>query len=551
MGRASSTISSGLGARAARSGAIVATGRVLQGVVGLTSATILARLLTPSDFGVLAMVLPIALIVGMTLNRGLHIAVMHEEELSPAQISRLFWIAQRFNLLLLGGMALSAPLLARLYREPRVLVVGLLWTLAMTFQGLGVFAEAVLKRQIRFGVLATIELGTMLVGVAVSITAAALGHRDVALVLQVLVWQTLRCVGAYLASQWRPALPSGPQTADPTIDRLVRYGSNFGFGRAVYWLGRQVDRVIVGYVSGATVLGLYDGARRWSWYPFQELFLAMTDVVVASLSRARADAPRFREYCRRGFTAFLALPMPAIAFIGLEPELVVRVLLGERWLAAVPMVRIMCGAAFLDSIGRLTSWLNSAEGNTQQQLEWSAVGTVVTLAAVLATARNGAVAVTWAFAIATSVLVIPGVIYCLRNSQLRGADFVLAVWRPTTSALLASLIWLALRAVLPEPGMVIVKLFASVAAFSALYASAWVALPGGRAATREGIEMIRTILSPTHRVGRLSFRAKAPSAGVEESHVVVPNEPKASRGIASVPKEGLALYRDDGDSSTR
>jgi PST family polysaccharide transporter len=496
MRRHSSTTSSGLGTRAARSGAIVATGRVLQGVVGLTTATILARLLTPADFGVFAMVLPVALIVTMTINRGLHMAVMHEAELSPAQVTRLFWIAQRFNVLLLGGMALSAPLLARLYREPRVTVVALMWALALVFQSLGVFAEAVLKRQIRFGVLAAIELGTMVVGVTASITAAALGHHNIALVTQVLVWQTLRCVGAYVASQWWPDLPTRAHPPDPTIDRLVRYGSNFGFGRAVYWLGRQVDRMIVGYVSGAAVLGLYDGARRWSWYPFQELFLAMTDVVVSSLSRARSDVTKFREYCRRGFTAFLALPMPAIAFIGLEPELVVRVLLGERWLAAAPMVRIMCGAAFLDSIGRLTSWLNSAEGNTRQQLEWSAVSTVVTLAAVVATARNGAVAVTWAFAIATATLVVPGVIYCLRNSQLRGADFLLAVWRPATSAILAALLWLVLRTALPTPGVLLVRLLVSGIAFVALYVLAWIALPGGRAATREGVEMLRAIGAP-------------------------------------------------------
>jgi PST family polysaccharide transporter len=469
---------------------------VLQGVISLASVTILARLLTPSDFGVLAMVLPVALIVGMTINRGLHMAVMHETNLSPAQMSRLFWIAQRFNILLLASMALSAPLLAWLYREPRVTGAALLWTLALAFQSLGSFAEAVLKRQIRFGMLAAIELSAMLVAVATAITAAALGYRHISLVVQIVVGQFLRCVGAYVASQWRPALMHGPHSPDATVDRLVRYGSNFGLARAVYWLGRQIDRMVVGYVSGAGVLGLYDSARRWSWYPFQELFLAMTDVVVASLSQARVDRARFREYCRRGFTAFLALPMPAIAFIGLEAELVVRVLLGERWLAAVPMVRIMCGAAFLDSIGRLTSWLNSAEGHTRQQLEWSTVSTLVTLATIVATARSGAIAITWAFAIATAALVIPGVIYCLRHSQLRAADFVGAVWRPTTSAIFASLVWLAVRPVLAATDGALVRFLLSGMAFSTLYALAWLALPGGRVATREGVEVLRAIVSP-------------------------------------------------------
>ena len=457
------------------------------------SVTILARLLTPSDFGVLAMVLPVALIVGMTINRGLHVAVLHEAELSLSQISRLFWIAQRFNVVLLGAMALLAPLLARFYNEPRVTVVALLWTLALAFQSLGAFPEAVLKREIRFGMLAGIELAAMIIGVTSAITAAASGYRNVALILQVLVWQTLRCIGAYVASQWRPAGPSAFDSPDATVDRLVRYGSDFGLSRAVYWLGRQIDRMVVGYVSGASVLGLYDSARRWSWYPFQELFLAMTDVVVASLSRARTDTARFREYCRRGFTAFLALPLPAIVFVGLEAELVVRVLLGERWLGAVPMVRIMCGAAFIDSIGRLTSWLNAAEGNTRQQLQWSVVSTLVTLVAVVAASRSGALAVTWAFAIATATLAIPGIAYCLRTSQLTGGDFARAVWRPATSALMASAGWIAIRGVIPGAQPRVLELAVSATAFAVLYALTWILLPGGQLAMKEGIEIVRAV----------------------------------------------------------
>jgi PST family polysaccharide transporter len=418
---------------------------------------------------------------------------MHEERLSPAQVSRLFWIAQRFNLVLLSATALSAPLLARLYSEPRVTAVALIWTLALAFHGLGAFPEALLKRQIRFGALTLIEVGGMIVGVAVALIAASLGYRTIALVLQVVTWNALRCIGAFAAAGWRPSRVALSARADPEIDRLVRYGANFGGSRAVYWLGRQVDRMVVGYVSGAAVLGLYDSARRWSWYPFQELFLSITDVVVASLSRARHDSERFREYCRRGFTAFLALPLPAIAFVGVEAELVVRVLLGERWLGAVPMVRIMCAAAFVDSLGRLTSWLYTAEGNTRQQLRWTIVSTGVTLAAVLGAARQGSIGVTWAFAAATAGLAVPAIAYYLRTSVLTGADFVRAVWRPAVAAIIAAAVCMFLREQFPRSGVPIADLVVGALVFALAYASAWIALPGGRQATREAIELLRTV----------------------------------------------------------
>ena len=491
------------GARAARSGFVVASGRVVQGVVSLGSVAILARLLTPSDFGVLAMVLPIALIVGMTVNRGLHVAVIHEARLSDGQVSHLFWIAQRFNVLLLGGMAAAAPLLARFYREPGVITVALLWTLALAFQAVGAFPEALLKRQFRFGVLTLIDLVAMATGVAAAIRAASLAHHGVALVLQIVVWNAVRCIGAVVVAGWLPRRPAGPRGGDPALDPLVRYGTDFGVARAVHWLGRHVDRVLVGYLSSAAALGLYDSARRWSWYPFQELFLSLTDVVVASLSRARHNAERFREYCRRGFTAFLALPMPAIAFVGVEAELVVRVLLGERWLGAVPMVRIMCAAAFVDCVGRLTSWLYAAEGNTRHQLRWTIVSTAVTLAAVLTAAGQGGggigagVAVTWAFAGATAGLAIPGIVYCLRTSLLTGRDFARAVWRPTVAGIMTAALWVLLRPWLAPTAVPIAELGLDVLAFGALYAIAWLLLPGGRDAAREGLDLIRAVARST------------------------------------------------------
>jgi PST family polysaccharide transporter len=462
-------------------------------VVSLASVAILARLLTPADFGVLAMVLPVALIVDMTINMGLHVAVMHEDRLSGPQVSRLFWIAQRFNVVLLGSMALSAPLLARFYREPRVAMVALIWTLALAFHALGTFPEALLKRQIRFGLLTLIEIGGMVVGVAVAIGAASLGYRSTALVLQVVTWNGVRCLGAFAAARWLPDVPRRSREPDPVIDRLVRYGASFGGSRAVYWLGRQVDRMVVGYASGAAVLGLYDSARRWSWYPFQELYLSITDVVVASLSRARHDAERFREYCRRGFTAFLALPLPAIVFVGVEAEIVVRVLLGERWLGAVPMVRIMCGAAFVDSVVRLTGWIYTAEGNTSQQLRWSVVSTLVTLGAVIGASREGAAGVTWAFASATTVLAIPGIVYCLRTSLLTGRDFVRGVWRPCIAAAAVGATWLLVRTWLPVPNAPVAALVVDALVFAWLYVVAWVMLPGGRRVTREGIQLLRAV----------------------------------------------------------
>jgi O-antigen/teichoic acid export membrane protein len=470
--------------RSVRSGLNAAAGRVAQGVISLGSVAVLARMLTPSDFGVIAMVLPITPVATMTMHRGLHFALLHAERLDTRQVSRLYWIAMRYNLVLLGGMALLGPVLAAVYREPRVALVTAIWAGSLAVQSLGTFHEMLLKRQLRFGILTMVSVSGMLAGAIVAIAAAASGAGHLALLLQWVTWDAVRSAGAWSVSRWRPDPREWSGADESVVTHLSEYGRHFTMNRGVYWAGRQADRMVVGFVAGAGPLGLYDSARRWSWYAFHELFQSLTDVMVASLSRARADVERFREFCREGLMAFLIPPLAVIAFIFIEADAAVRVLLGERWLEAIPLVRIMCGAAFCDALSRLTMWLYTAEGRTRQQFHWSLTSTPIMLLAIGIGAMRGVNGVAWAFAGATAALMIPTVTFCLRGSAIRGRDFIALAWRPVTASGTAALLLTLAHPILPArdqlPGFLL-----AAATFVFFYVVTWLALPGGVLATRK------------------------------------------------------------------
>ena len=470
--------------RSVRSGLNAAAGRVAQGVIGLGSVAILARMLMPSDFGVIAMVLPITTVATMTMHRGLHFALLHEERLNTHQVSRLYWMALRYNAILLAGMALLGPVLAAVYREPRVALVTAIWAGSLGVQSLGTFHEMLLKRQLRFGILTMLSVSGMLAGALAAIAAAASGAGHLALLLQWVVWDAVRSAGAWTVSRWRPDPREWSGGDEPMVRHLADYGRHFTMNRGVYWVGRQADRMVVGYVAGAGPLGLYDSARRWSWYAFHELFQSMTDMMVASLSRARADVERFRAFCREGLMAFLMPPLAVIAFVFVEADPAVRVLLGERWVQAIPLVKIMCGAAFFDALSRLTMWLYTAEGRTRQQFHWSLTTTPIMLLAVGIGATRGVNGVAWAFAGSTAALMIPTVTYCLRGSAIRGRDFIAMAWRPVTASGTAAMLLRFTHPILPArdrlPGFLL-----AAATFLAFYVITWLALPGGLLATRK------------------------------------------------------------------
>ena len=479
--------------RSVRSGLIAAGGRIAQGIIGLGSVAVLARLLTPSDFGVIAMVMPISTVASMTMHRGLQFALLHEEQLSTSQVSRLYWMALRYNVVLLGAVALLGPILAALYREPRVVLVTAIWAGSLLVQSLGVFHETLLKRQLRFGTLTLVNVGGMFAGALVAILAASSGAGHFALLLQFVVWDVARCTAAMVICRWRPDFREWSGGAEPVVARLASYGSHFTMHRGVYWAGRQADRIVVGYIAGAGPLGLYDGARRWSWYAFHELFQSVTEVVVASLSRARANVDRFREFARQGLMAFLVPPLAVIAFVFVEADAAVRVLLGERWIDAIPLVRIMCAGAFCDALSRLTMWLYTAEGRTRRQFHWSLISTPIMLTAIGIGATGGVRGVALAFAGTTAALMLPTLAFCLRGSAIRPRDFVALAWRPVTTSLVAALLLSMVDQFLTANTPIIGFVYSAML-FIVFYVATWLMLPGGMSVARRMSDGVRQAL---------------------------------------------------------
>jgi PST family polysaccharide transporter len=473
-----------LRSRSVRSGLIAAGGRVAQGVIGLGSVAVLARLLTPADFGIVAMVMPVTMVVSVTLHRGLHYALLHEERLTSAQASHLYWLALRHNLGLVALLAVLGPVLSVLYREPRVTLVALILAGSLGVQSMGTFFETLLKRQLRFGALTLVNLAGMLLGAIVGIVAAQLGARHLALVMQWVVWDLVRFIGAATFCRWRPGRPDWSAPVDPALKQLVSYGGHFALHRLVHWAGRQTDRILVGVIAGAGPLGIYDGARRWSWYAFHELFQSVTEVVVATLSRARSDVERFRAYARQGMMAFLIAPLGVIAFVFVESDGAVRVLLGERWLEAIPFVRVMCVGAFFDALSRLTMWIYTAEGRTRRQFQWSLVSTPIMLVAIALGSTRGVTGVAWSFVVATVALTVPTVAFCLRGSVLRARDFVAFAWRPVVTALTAATLLMLVRPWLPGPRSELMGFVVAGLTYAAFHAAVWLALPGGWTVTR-------------------------------------------------------------------
>jgi O-antigen/teichoic acid export membrane protein len=472
-----------LSQRSVRSGAATLIARALQLLLQLVMAMVLARLLTPADFGVQAMVLPLAVLVNGIANAGLQSAIIQRDDPDHAESNAIFWRALSANGLLCGLMMLLAPLVAMAYREPRVLGVGIVWALVIFLATFSVVPEALLKREMRFASVVQAQLAAVVASVGIAILAARSGAGYWTFMIQVGCVELLRVAIIWRITGWRP--PSLRSLHEGTDGwRAVRqYWRGFAGARALAWVGEQADRVMIAVVGGAPIAGLYDASKRWGWFPFVEPYLAVSEVAVASLSRARHDPLQFRRYLHGAFFPLLAVGLPAMAFIFGHAKDVLGLFLGSQWVDAANLLQAVCLTGTFASISRLVQWIYLATGRTDRQLRWTAYSTPVLLTGALAGTKWGAIGVAVAFALANAALAVPSVLYAVRTTTLSATDCLLVFARPLAASAGATAIVMAVRSYLPSSehigGMVVHFLM-----FGSAYIVCWLVQPGGLAMVR-------------------------------------------------------------------
>ncbi|HVT88627.1 MAG TPA: lipopolysaccharide biosynthesis protein [Tepidisphaeraceae bacterium] len=465
--------------RSARGGLLMVASYAVQLLIGIGTFYILARVLTPSDFGYLAMVATVANLV-VSFREFLIAPTVQMKDLSHEQASSLFWVNCVVSVALAILIAAIAPFLVWLFKEPRLLNIGLVLALGVLLHMLGMMHMGVLRRQMQFGVITFIEVGAMIAGSITGIGMALRGAGYWALVMQQVVVWTWQSAASWWLCAWRPSRASVSAIRDPAVRSMLRYGQDSTTSRIIIYISRNTDNMFVGYFLGASVLGLYQKAYQWAMMPFWQIFLPMTPVAVSSFSRIQDDPARYRQYAHITLLGMFSLALPAIALLMVESDNTILFLMGKQWIDAIPMLRMQSIGAYFSSFTLVTMWLYLPEGRTWQQLKWSIFSAPVTMIAVGIGVKWGAVGVSTGFAIASFLLVPIGVWYCLKGSPLTERNFWGAIWRAAAGSILAAIALWALRPVLPILPTPFWRLVFHSGIYGAIYLTLWLLLPGGR-----------------------------------------------------------------------
>ena len=265
-----------LNSRSVRGGAATVAAQVASFVLRIISTAFLARLLTPEDYGLVAMTVVVTGFAGLFSDAGLTWATVQREEISHEQVSMLFWINAALGCLITLVLVAISPAVAMLYGEPRLLLVTCGLGVTFLLGGLGVQHRALLRRWMRFNTLAIIDVISTFVGIITALVMAYEGFRYWSLVGMALVQALVSVVSAWLVMPWRPGAPRRKSG----VGSMVRFGVDILLFNTVNYFSRNADNMLIGWYwarhsSASTIKHiicyyspLTRSTRRYQLYPF-------------------------------------------------------------------------------------------------------------------------------------------------------------------------------------------------------------------------------------------------------------------------------------------
>lgn len=361
--------------RSVRGGTAILAGQGLRFFLTFGSQIVLARLLSPSEFGIVAMVAPILGMVQLFTDFGLGHAVIQRPRIDQRELSTIFWL----NIALSAGVAVLfaalSPVIAWIYGEPRVALVALASSLLIVIGGMGQLHGFLVSRNMQFTRIAIIDASSLILGIAAGVASALAGLGYWSLVVNQAVASLTTATMNWVCSGWRPGWP-GPFRA---IMPMLRYGGDVTGLKLVQYLSISVDKTMIGIRAGEAALGIYDRAWKLGWAPFSQLAVPVDRLAFPILSRMNDDGERYRHTFVLLFQVLACIIMPGMLFAVVCADMLIRFLFGPGWLAMIPIFRWITLGTMAMPISMAASWLFMTQARTTQYFTCTGIASAVTV----------------------------------------------------------------------------------------------------------------------------------------------------------------------------
>lgn len=393
--------------RAVKGAAATVAGQACSFLATMASTLILARLLDPMDFGLIAMVTAVTGFFALFQDAGLSTATEVRGDVTNQQISTLFWINTALGTAVAASIALCSPLIAWFYGEPRLAGISIAFGSLSLLGGVAAQHQALLRRSMRFYAVASIQACSAFGSLVAGVGTALAGCGIWSLVIMNLTNAVINCALSLWLSGWWPGLPA----RNSGVASLVRFGGAMTFSKFTSVVGGAADRILIGRFLGSEALGLYTRAQALLFQPVQQLLPPLSSVAVPALSRLRSNDTTYGRTILRILEVVALISSFAAAWMLLSADWLVLILLGEKWAASSEIFRFFAVTAFTLPTSTVVSWVLITRSRSRELMLYGVLNNLILVGSIAAALPWGLAAVAMSYSLSGLLLRVPLLYY--------------------------------------------------------------------------------------------------------------------------------------------
>lgn len=410
----------GVAGRAIRGGAFTVGSQASQFIIGLLATMVMARLLTPRDYGLIGMVTVVTGFLTIFKDIGLSRATIQRAVLTHDEASSLFWINGAVGVCIALLTAAIAPAIARFYGEPRLTNITIALACGFLVSGFSVQHQALLRRRMRFAIVAANDVFSVTLASVVGIAMAYKQMSYWAIVGNQLTFTVSGAILAWTVCRWRPSLPK----RSTPVREMLAFGGNITGFTVLNYFSRNTDDLLIGRFWGSQQLGLYAKAYQLLLFPLNQINLPIGGVAVPTLSRLVDEPERYRAAFARTLDKIVLITMPLVVFLMVCSDWLIAVVLGSQWVGAARIFMWLAIAGFVQPIGYTTGWLFTSQNRTGELLRWGVMSSFLAVGSIAAGVHWGAEGVAMSYGLTSALITTPLNLWWVgRRGPVRTWDF--------------------------------------------------------------------------------------------------------------------------------
>lgn len=381
---------------------------------------ILARLLTPNDFGLLALVAVFTNFVMIFRDFGLTAAIIQRKGITEEHLSSCFWINILAGFLLTLILIFLAPLISHFYGEARLVHIIMILASNFFISSFGVVKIALFTKEMNFKSLVIVEISAVAISGAVAVVLAFSGFGVWSLVWQQILSNIVRIFFLWIFSNWKPKF----MFKWYHVKELLGFGLNLTGSNFVNYFKRNLDNLLIGRFLGSTPLGFYNLAYRLLLFPLSNISSMIGRVMFPSLSVIQNDKNKVCSAYIKATRYIAVITFPLMIGLFVVAPQFIRVIFGLQWERSIFLVQVLAIVSLNQSIASTVGWIYQSQGRTDIMFQWGIFSTIIVTIGFVIGLRWDIEGMAVAYALTIFLLTYPGYTICFRLINLKFSYFI-------------------------------------------------------------------------------------------------------------------------------